>query len=899
MATESAARSPVLTLAGVALIVPLAWAQETPAPTRPAGDPTAEAATRQEGEEPTALDDVTVTGTLIRGVAPTGTKPITIDDVDIRRLGATNTNQIFGHVPVVTNAYNTNTVNGTDAGIVGFRPNIRNLGAAGGNTTLVLIDGHNVVGNGILSTTPDSGVIPPGMLERVEILPDGGSSLYGADAVGGIVNFITRRKLDGTRFDSLYGFTRDGYETDSLNLTTGNSWADGSALLSLLRRSNTELSARGRDFPRQDLTPYGGSDFRATTCAVPNITASGTPYRYVNGSFVPGTERCDAMSNASVAPADKQDTAYVSLTQDLADDLRFDITGHYSDRETRATANPLSATSLAIPSTNFYFTPVGSETSQAATFSYEPAFGQTWQSSALKSAGVTPTVTLDLPGDWRIKTLYNYGRSDTTAIVPHQINTAEQNTAAAGTTAATALNPYDIAATDPAVLARVLNAENYSHNVQTLSAWRVQGDGPVLSLPGGAMRLAAGVEIQDQTSSPLFHSGSPALRDIRPTTPRRHDERSVDSVFAQVLVPVVGSANAIPFVQQLDLDLSARHDDYSDFGSTTNPRFALAWKALDSLAFRGNIGTSFNAPSLADSRAPAEAGFLPITPWAAPPNLFRPTIIIAGGNRDLKPQTADTWTFGLDWSPEFVTGLRAGLTYWDLTIDDIISVVPPGLIGNFFSPVYQPEYVMINPTQAELQARFDQAGVINQAALPPLYPPNPYYFADLRRSNFGTRKTSGVDFYTDWSSFVGWGLLFASVNGTYLLERETIDKATGTIDLRAANLSALQVVTTGGATWNRLTGSASVNYSRGYDVTSSTTQTEVDDYMPIHLALEYDVADLKWVGGTIVSLNVNNVFDENPPFLNAGALVGSTDGLGTANGQTLGRLVTLGARFSF
>ena len=199
---------------------------------------------------PTQVGEVVVTGTQLRGVAPVGTDVIGVSRADIITTGVTSTDGLLATIPVVTSQFNTVPTVGTTIGISTIRPNIRNIGAAGGTTTLVLMDGHNLVGAGVLQTTPDAGVIPPGALERVEVVADGGSALYGSDAVGGIINFITRKHMEGVEF----GPTPTDVYANNYSTKRGQSplsatrWGSGSALLSYDYRQNTDLLDANRSY---------------------------------------------------------------------------------------------------------------------------------------------------------------------------------------------------------------------------------------------------------------------------------------------------------------------------------------------------------------------------------------------------------------------------------------------------------------------------------------------------------------------------------------------------------------------------------------------------------------------------------------------------------------------------
>ncbi len=163
----------------------------------------------QEADSDAPTDgDIVVTGTLLRGVAPTGTNLVGVTREDVLVSGAANANDLLASIPQVGN-FMTQPVGTGQFGAPLVRPNIRNLGSSGGATTLVLMNGHRLVGAGILQTTADPSIIPPDVIERVEVVPDGGSAIYGSDAIGGVINFITRKSFNGIGANARYGFAED------------------------------------------------------------------------------------------------------------------------------------------------------------------------------------------------------------------------------------------------------------------------------------------------------------------------------------------------------------------------------------------------------------------------------------------------------------------------------------------------------------------------------------------------------------------------------------------------------------------------------------------------------------------------------------------------------------------
>jgi len=846
------------------------------------------------------VEELVVTGTAIRGIAPIGANVQSVGAEQIQRIGAMSTNQILSNIPVISSQFNTTANTPTSIFLSVFRPNIRNISSSGGNTTLVLVDGHNQVGVGTLQTTPDAGMIPAGALERVEVLADGGSALYGADAVGGIVNYITRSKFDGVEVTSRYGVADGGYQAYDFNFTAGHSWDTGTAMIAATTRANTPLYSEDRERPRQNLTPFGGTDFRGRACDLANVTAAGVTY--AAPSFTRATTNlCDTTALGNIAPEEHLYSVFTSITQDITDTLKFEMKGIVSDRVTKSRSAQLTGANAIINNTNPFFRSMAGETTQTVNFNFAPYLGRRQVArNEIKQYTVTPQLTWDIGNDWQIKALYNRGWSQTDTLAPSLSPNFASYLSGPGLTTSTAINPYNLLATSPSVLSAVTGSYKLiGFAKQTLDDVRVQGDGPLFDLPGGTVRAAVGAEWQKSTLNAL--QGTPATGNSDPLIGRGKAERKVAAVFGQIAIPIIGDANALPLVQSLSLDLSARYDDYSDFGGTTNPKVAFTWEVIDGLQLRGNWGKSFNAPSLADTSGGADArlqyfansGYLPPGATAAVEGQ-RPTITLSGGKPTLQPQKAETYSFGFDYTPSFLDNLQVSASYWSVELEDTIGLAPQN-VTLFSIPAYSTYYIL-NPTLAQLQAYgagLPLAG-FPTANLATLYGngADPYLFVDVRRNNFGTFQVKGVDFKASYSQPMSWGEIFASISGTRPLERKQQATAGAvTTDLLAANLSKLSLSTTVGFSYGNFMASATQNRSQGYDVTGVVGQTSVDDFAPINLSFRYDFDRPGLTEDLSVSLNVDNVGDDQPPFVN-------TSG-GTANGSTLGRYINVGVRKLF
>lgn len=835
-------------------------------------------------------DVVTVTGTLIRGVAPTGTNVVALDSEAIVETGAASSNDLLASIPQIGN-FGTVPVGLTSFANPIVRPNIRNLGASGGSTTLVLMNGHRLVGAGVLQTTVDPSIIPPDALRRIEVVPDGGSSIYGSDAIGGVVNFVTLDRYDGLAVNGRYSMG-DNYQAEDASIIAGKDWGEGSAFISYAYAWHDNILGAERDYITANHTAQGGTDQRLTTCSPGNITVGVTPYA-LPGRVAGTLNRCDdAADYADFYPREERHSVLAGYTQDLTDGVELSAIAYWANRETIA-KDAQGGASGTISALNPYFSPIGAETSHTAAFSFEDVFGASNTSTVeMRSFGFTPKLTFDLPDDWLLTLSGNFGRSE--SVVDQQaINASVVTAALGGTTAATALNPYNLAATNPLVLAAIRDYTNYGQADQGLEELRFVLDGSPFALPAGDVKLAVGGEYHRESIKSTAISGP---RASIPTAPRSDASREVSSLFAEALFPIVSNGGL--GMRSFDVSVSARYDSYSDAGDTTNPKVGFNYEPVDGLLIRGNYGTSYHAPSLADTTGSTDTRaqiltFSPFRPVTSPfTDLFRPTIILAGGNPDMEPEEADTYSLGFDWEPEFVPGLRASATYFNVNFTNAIGLAPLTSPLLFTDPNYAPFFV-INPTQAQAEALVGAMRIDGAPSIAALYVgTSPYILIDARRNNLGAVKVDGIDFDVGYAVQTGVGDFDLNVAGTYTLNRET-QAVSGQpfTDALANGISRYQVVASGGWRQGPFAARASVNYRDGYDLVGVANQTSVDAFTTVDMFFSYAPDFGGWSEGTLVTLNIDNATDEEPPYLN--------NAIGYTNGSTLGRVFSIGVRKSF
>lgn len=854
--------------------------------------------TTADGQE---IEEIVVTGTLIRGMdKPIGTNVVSVDEEAIAASGASSANELMRNIPQVSSSFLSNpTVDG--GGVSVIRPNLRDLGGSGGSTTLILLDGHRMVPAGVVQTTPDPDVIPPAVLERVEIVPDGGSSTYGSDAVGGVINFITRKRFDGFEAAGRYGFA-DNYRKLDLNITGGKAWDSGSGYVSYAHSRNDALLGRDRDFMRQ-VDPQRGF-CPPGTVRVP----TGETYAIENGA--PGStagtmSTCDNTDGVSFWPASERNTVFAVLNQEINSFLTFDTRAYYSRRELEQFGNSAGGQQTwTVTDQNPYFQPVGSETTQTILTEFGGLYSNS-STNELDEYGITPSLTADFGNGWQLRLLGNFGASNlqTQAVA---IDSAALTAALAGTTTATALNPYNPGASNPAVLAGIARS-SHTDVEQKLNNGRAIVDGPIFELPGGDVRVAAGAEYIQETYRGVNGTAIFGQEKALPVTSL---DRNIVAMFGEVAVPIVGASNARPGIQQLTLSASARRDDYSDVGSTFNPKLGMTYKPIDSVNIRGNWGESFNAPSLVDVSGNQQQGWIPAQ--SIPGQTAPFSLLIIGNDGTNKPQTAKTWSLGIDVEPTSIPNLVASLTYYNIEIENLFGIVNPALGLNSSTAPYLRDGLTCADALAEI------AGVDQSPSLPsvaavcasPLGAVARFSLADLRLRNLGPFKQDGLDFNVAYSRDLGFGVMNTNIGGTYTLNREIAltPGAPFVNRLETPGVSRLFVAASAGLQVGSISGSASLKHRAGYDLNPAVAptvpagtatpfppQNHVASFTTLDAFLSYDAS--AWLKGTILTLNVDNLFDRDPPFFNSCST--SRFPCGYANGSTLGRMVTLGIRATF
>jgi iron complex outermembrane receptor protein len=310
-------RAAGMSLALGALSAP-ALAQQTTAPPRAsAGDPPQSPAAAQ-------LQEVVVTGTLIRGAAPVGASLITIGQQQIAESGAQTLQQALADNPVITGFGNAGQGSfGSFDNSGTFAPTIHGLGASASNGTLVLVDGQRMVLGGITHTLTDPNVIAPLMVESIQVLPNGASSTYGSDAVAGVINVITRKNFKGFEATGQYGFA-SGYNAESGGVLWGDNFGNSSVMASVSYEQRSALGYADRAFSRDaNHTAQGGANFNSFDCSPAAVQYQGKFYLYPYTNGPTSTAPCSTANQLGLLPQEARTDAMVKFTHVVNDNLSF------------------------------------------------------------------------------------------------------------------------------------------------------------------------------------------------------------------------------------------------------------------------------------------------------------------------------------------------------------------------------------------------------------------------------------------------------------------------------------------------------------------------------------------------------------------------------------------------
>lgn len=864
--------------------------------------------------DPTTVDEVTVTGSNIRG-APTASALLVLDREALARAGQTTIADTLKALPQNFAGGATDSTASTGADRVGrnnaFGTGL-NLRGLGNNATLVLVNGRRVAGSGSFGDFADVSTLPSVAVDRVEVLLDGASALYGSDAVGGVVNIILRKDYQGAETRVLAGTGLRGEPREGqISQTFGWRWDGGGALIAYEARQREALNGGDRAFTAtSDLGSLGGTDQRVVNAFPGNVLLT-NPITGVNapafaipagqsgvglrpGDFLPGVVNLqNNRLGFDITPKQTTQSVYLSAHHAATERLQLSADARYGFRRYRLQlTHPVSTLTLT-RGNPFYVSPIGAATQSIAYSFADLPFAR--QTGSAETLNLTAGADLDLAQDWRAQGYVAFGQE----IDENRTGGVLQSTAlseALGTTPDRPDTPFSpvrdgfynplagvVGSNGPAVLAFIGSGFTTNRSRNRVASVNLQADGPLFALPGGRAQLALGAHARRET---FVRGGANFVTGVAPTPIAATDvARNVTAAFVELRAPLVGPENPRPGVEVLELSLAGRVEHYEAVGTTTNPKLGLLWGPAPDVRMRATYGRSFRAPALRELQDPA----------AYAPSLLAlgtariRTLQLGGGNPELKPETATTWTVGFDITPESLPGLTLGATLFDVRFRDRIDrPVIANILGALSDPNLAPFVQRISPaTNAADLARI--TALLASPALTTIagvFPPEAYgAIVETRYVNTATLRVRGLDVIGSYRFDLGDDRIVLAANATYMFDYKQRTTPTSAV-IERVGVANFPVAFRGRATadWtrDRLTLGAAVNYTSAY---RDPAGVRIDDHPTLDLQARLTPASNGPWRGVTLSLTVRNVFDRDPPFYNNPFGVGYDP----ANGDPLGR----------
>ena len=855
---------------------------------------------------------IEITGSSIKRVQEEGALPVqVITRRDIERRGITSAEELVMQLSANgTGADNLSSNVGIQLGTTDRNNNgntSANLRGLGASSTLVLLNGRRIATHGAKGNAVDLNSIPLAAVERVEILKDGASAIYGTDAIGGVINFILRRDYRGVEISGATDITEEGggdIHRGSLLAGWGDLAKDRWNVIGMITYDKQEvLHGRERSFangfqPARGLSPdTAGAPFASQTGSAG--TAIGATFRTPEGgtqtfnraNLLSFQGKCDLIPTMSQyqfqlwgAPGARYACAYdyggaevliqpVERTQGLGratfrvnNDLTAFVEATASKTKATKQFEPYQITTTLLAGANY---PVGGPFYQDLS-AYIPTFNRNLPIAYRWRCSDCGLRTIETETDaYRILTgiegmLWN--RWDYKVGLSRSESKAESNLksgflfqapmiAALGSGQ---VNPWLLPGQTqtPAATALLDAARADGTNLFGGKSILTQLDGAVSGdlwrLPAGPIAAALGFDYRRESYQ--FDDGSRSTQPVY--------QAPFDAQFPQVTrsVKAIYGEVAIPILRTLETTLAVRHDDYSDFGGTTNPKVSIKWNPVNQLMFRASYNEGFRAPSF--FQLYGAQGLAPVPGNIADPVLcpngnvpgadlsvcaIRPNAL-QGGNPTLGPETSKQWSVGFVVEP--APWISASLDWWKIERSDrILELTPQQVIANHQQ---FPGALVRGPG-----GRLDEPGGFILAGF----------------TNAAGDIAKGVDLGVRMNGRLGPGRLTASLDGTYM-------------DSFKSRIFTSQPYVESVGKWNardlfvRWKHQAAVGYevgpwsatlyqqyTDGYkdEVPAGTVppgfNPDVDRYVIYHVMAQYT-----GVRNTMITFGVKNIFNEEPPF---------------------------------
>ena len=854
---------------------------------------------------------IIVTGSRIRGAGPVGSPVIALDRADIEKSGFGTVQQLLQSLPQAfmggsnetTTGVTTRNGTGNDA-TLGSSINLRGLGT---NSTLVLIDGARPALGGTGGVLADISLIPMSAVERIEILTDGASAIYGADAVAGVVNVRLRKRFEGAE-TMLRAGTADGDMTDvQFSQIFGKAWDRGRFVLAYQFSDRDALAASERAFAHEDLRPLGGPDYRSIYASPGTIRAAdgrifgipaGQDGRDLTASeLLPGVQnRRDNRADSDLLPRQRVHSLYSAAEFELTDSLTLHANLLAAQRKFRRTGNVTSFRTARVPVTNpFYVDPIGTGEPVQVLYSFVNDVGPQIDDGRVRAISTSAGLEKRL-GEWRIELGGSYGVQKGKASSRNIVNSARLALALADPDPATAFNVFgDGGANNAATIDTIRGSITTIDDFRSLSA-ALRGDGPLFRLPAGDVRLALGAEYRREAYDYYRILDSNSLTPVAGPYPGFPGPRHVKSIYAEMLVPVFGAGNARPGLHRLELTVAGRIEDYNQFGRTENPKVSARWEPAEGFAIRGSYGTSFRAPQFDELVGPAVSVYSTLTvPDPASPTGMANVLALFGYAPNIGPEKATSWTAGFDIAPPSLPGFKASLTYFDVDYRDRIGTLSEDYFRFLTDRAIFGGVVTDDPPLDLVQYYYDQPTFSNPIGIAPS---EVAAILDGQTRNLAREHQKGIDFDIGYAPEALGGTLDLGVSGTHIFSIvKQLSPGSATSDFVGLYASPVQWRLRSRLGWAKggFSANAFVNYTDGYTNQIVVPIERVASWTTVDLTLTQRIgADAASGRGLTLGLAIQNLFDRDPPYVNNRS---QTSGLGydPEKASPVGRMMSVQA----
>lgn len=842
---------------------------------------------------------VEITGSAIKRIASEGALPITVVRTeDLARLGVTSTEQALARIASIQSNFQASaSIGGTTGGKA--EADLRGLSGptnANANKTLVLLNGRRLANHAFDAAAVDLNAIPLAAIDRIEVLRDGASAQYGSDAIGGVINFITKRDYSGLEISAqAIKPQRDGggnqerasvtagfgsLATQGFNLQASVDWRKQKVLTALERNFsktgvvNGAISSgtSGTSFPGD----VGGFEPTLPNCApplsIPNETRTTCRYDFVGAiDILPQTEQVTGLIRAAVALGPNH-TAQLEYLN--------------ANNKSTSRVAPAPTTSSILQSSPFW--PAGATPQTASgvvrdfdanTPGVQPGSAVNWRQvpAGKRTSGdntTTERALASLDGifaGWDYKAAIGQNKNKSTASV--KLGYVDDSKVRAGVLAGL-INPLgaQTAAGQAAIdVAQVIAPTQIGK--AKINFFDASVSGELFKMSGSAVTAAVGVELRSEKSSfealPITAQlGSLGIDSESDTA----GSRKVNAVFAEV---------NLPLAKGLDMTLSARADRYNDVGNAFNPKVSLRYQPTADVLFRASANKGFRAPSLYEVYQPQSLSFTTdnyndpvLCPNGVPTSravegvacgqqVLQRSVGPAGNGKsasDLKPEKSTAFSVGA----AFQVGqqVTATVDLWQLKIKNLVGGLPEQEIFGSASR-YTARFVRCSQLPAGPDSsRLDRTDADVCENFPSF---DPIAYIDSPAENLGELHTSGIDVSLGWRSAASAaGRFSVGLDGTYVTkydyQRELGGRFINAVGRYSDNSPIFRWKHTLNLGWSIGDWSAGVaqRYSSGY--------VDQDGAAKVNAYQLWD-ANITWSGlkGLAITAAVTNALDKDPP----------------------------------